>query len=153
MTAGSLRTCVGIALGDDPAELEAVDAVAHAHDERHVVLDDEHRRAELPADLDEQRAHRLGLALGDAGGRLVEAEHPGVEGQQAGQLDDAAGAGGQLGDGLVGVAAEAEEVDELGGLGPLGPLAPDGSRREERRSRAGRSGPGPRARPRRSRGR
>ena len=30
----------------------------------------------------QQRAHRLGLALGDAGGRLVEAEHPGVEGEQ-----------------------------------------------------------------------
>ena len=73
----------------------------------------------------EQGAHRLGLALGDAGGRLVEAEHAGVEGEQAGQLDDAPGAGRQLGDGLVGVAAEAEEVDQLDRLGALGALAAD----------------------------
>ena len=45
-----------------------------------------------------QRAERLGLPLGDAGGGLVEAEQAGVEREQAGQLDDAAGAGRQLGD-------------------------------------------------------
>ena len=65
-----------IALGDHAARLEAVDAVADAHDERHVVLDDQHRGAELAADLHDQRTERLGLALRDAGGRLVEAQHP-----------------------------------------------------------------------------
>ena len=70
--------------------------------------------------LEDERAERLGLALGDAGGGLVEAEHPGVEGEQAGQLDDAAGAGGEVDDVGVGVAAEPEEVDELVGLGPRG---------------------------------
>ena len=39
---------VGRARGDDRAGLEAVDAVADRHDERHVVLDDEHRRRRAP---------------------------------------------------------------------------------------------------------
>src|SRR5262245_19573878 len=42
---------VGDALGDDPAHFEAVHAVADAHDQRHVVLDDEHRRTHLPPHL------------------------------------------------------------------------------------------------------
>ena len=70
----------------------------------------------------DQRPERLGLALGDAGGRLVEADHPGRDREHRGELDDAARPGRQLGDEPVGVAAEPEEVDELGGLGPLRPL-------------------------------
>ena len=53
------------------------------------------------------------------GGGLVEAEDPGVEGEQAGQLDDPAGPGRELGDEVVGVAPEAEEVHELLGVGSL----------------------------------
>ena len=98
MTAGSLRTVTGSPSAMTLPDLEAVDAVADAHDERHVVLDHQHRRAELAADLHDQRTERLGLALRDAGGRLVEAEHARVEGEQPGQLDDAAGAGGEVGD-------------------------------------------------------
>ena len=96
----------------------------------------------------DQRTERLGLALRDAGGRLVEAEHPGVEGEQPGQLDDAAGARGEVGDAAVGVAAEAEEVDELVGLGAPWPLAGGRHGAGTARWRAARCGRAPRARPR-----
>ena len=70
-----------------------------------------------------ERAERLGFALRDTAGRLVEQQHARVDGEQRSQLDDAPGAGREVRDELVGVAAEAEEVDELGGLGALAPLA------------------------------
>jgi len=79
--------------GDDSTELEAVDPVAHAHDEGHVVLDDEHRRTELSTDLHQQWCHRFRLSLGHPGSGLVQAEEPGVERQQTGQLHDAPGPG------------------------------------------------------------
>ena len=107
----------GIAFGDHATDLEAVHAIADAHDERHVVLDHQHRRTELPADLLDQRTECLGLALRDAGGRLVEAQHACVEGEEPGQLDDAAGPGGEVGDAVAGVATETEEADEVVGLG------------------------------------
>ena len=40
--------------------------------------------------LEQERPERLGLPLGDAGGGLVEAEHPGVRREEARQLDDPA---------------------------------------------------------------
>ena len=48
--------------------------------------------------------------------------HAGRDREHRRELDDAPGAGRELGDEPVGVAAEAEEVDELGGLGALRPL-------------------------------
>ena len=101
-------------------DLEAVHAVADAHDERHVVLDDQHRGAELAADLLDQRAERFGLALGDPGGRLVEAQHA-VEREQARELDDPPRPGGEIGDAVVRVAPETEKADEVVGLGASPP--------------------------------
>ena len=66
------------ALGDHRARLEAVDAVADRQDQREVVLDDHERGVELLLDAHDQRAERLGLALRDAGGRLVEADARGA---------------------------------------------------------------------------
>ena len=76
-----------------------------AGDQRHVVLDHDQRGAGLVADVEQHRAERLGLALGDARRRLVEQQHVGVVRQRAGEVDDAAGAGRQLADELVGVGA------------------------------------------------
>ena len=61
----------------------------------------------------EQRAERLGLALGDARRRLVEQEHAGLVGHRTRQVDHAAGAGGQLADELVGEGLEVHLLDEL----------------------------------------
>ena len=77
------------------------------------MLDDDERRVELLLHALDERAERFGFALRDAGGRLVEADHARRDGEHGRELDDAAGAGRQLGDEPVGVAAEPEEVDEL----------------------------------------
>ena len=111
MTRGSSRTSPRRSLGDHRAGFEAVDAIGDPHDERHVVLDHEHRRAELALDAHDQRAERFGLALRDAAGRFVEQEDARVDREQRAQLDDPAGPGGEVRHELVGVAAEAEEVD------------------------------------------
>ncbi len=121
-TSGSLRTLVRCALGDDLARLEAVDAVADRQDQRQVVLDDDECRVELLLHALDQRPERLGLALRDARGGLVEADHAGRDREHRRQLDDAPGAGRELGDEPVGVAAETEEVDQLRGLGALAPF-------------------------------
>ena len=112
----------GRAPGDDRAQLQGHEPVAQRRQQRHVVLDDDHRAAGLGLDPAQQRPERLGLALGHARRRLVEQHHRRVLGQQAGQLDDAAGAGRQLAGGLVGVGAEAQQLDEL--VDPLGGRAP-----------------------------
>ena len=64
---------------------------------RHVVLDDQHRRASVVPDASRSSGpKRLGLTLGDTGGRLVEKHQQRVLSQQAAELgDDAAGAGRQ----------------------------------------------------------
>ena len=80
------------------------------------MLDDDEGRVELLLHALDQRTERLGLALGDTGGRLVEADDARRDREHRRELDDAPGAGRELGDEAVGVAAEAEEVDELGGL-------------------------------------
>ena len=139
---GVVAHLVGRALGDDRAGLEAVDAVADRHHERHVVLDDEQRRAELGLDAGDERGERLGLALGDAGGGLVEADDPGLEGEDARQLADAAGAGRQRADEVVGEAAEAQVVDEVPGPGELlAVAAPPGRDAGEHREHPGRQHP------------
>ena len=79
----------GRALGDDRARLEAVDPVADRQDQRQVVLDDDERGVELLLHALDQRAERLGLALRDAGGRLVEADHARRDGEHGRELDDA----------------------------------------------------------------
>ena len=47
-------------------------------------------------DAHDQRAERLGFALRDAAGRLVEQQHPRVDREQRAELDDAAGAGREV---------------------------------------------------------
>ena len=56
---------------------------------------------------------RLGLALRDAARRLVEQDDRRAVGDDAGEVDDAARAGGELADELRAEGAEPEQVDEL----------------------------------------
>ena len=132
MTRGSSRIVGRETLGDDPTGLQAVDAGADREDQRKVVLDDDQRRIELLLHAEDQRAERLGLALRNPGGRLVEADDPRRDGEDRRQLDDAPGARRQLGDVAVGIASEAEEVDELARLRALLALGPDRRHPEQR---------------------
>ena len=50
-TSGSARTSAGVPSAITTPGLEAVDAVAHRHHQRHVVLDEQHRGAERALDL------------------------------------------------------------------------------------------------------
>ena len=79
---------------------------------------------------------------GHAGGGFVEADDPGLEGEDAGQLADAAGPGGEGADEVVGEGTEAEVVDELAGAGQLVSVAasPRGDP-DEHREHVGRQHP------------
>ena len=96
MTRGWASTSAGVPEAMTAPGLERDELVAQADEQRHVVLDHDHRAAQVGLHPAQHRHQRLGLALGDAGGRLVEQDDVGRLGQHAGQLDDAPGAGGQL---------------------------------------------------------
>ena len=63
------------AVRDDAPEVEHVDVVAHLHDERHVVLDEQHRQAVVLGELTQEPTEGLGLVLGLARRGLVEQQH------------------------------------------------------------------------------
>jgi hypothetical protein len=87
------------------------------------VLDDHEAGAGLVADAAHERSQLLDLALGDAGGRLVEQHDPGPVGEQAGEVDHPAGTGGQLAHEQRPVIAQPQQLDQL--VDPAGdrPLA------------------------------
>ncbi len=95
------------ATGHDLALVEGHQAVGDAGDQGHVVLDDQQRGVEAIAEGDEQRGQGLGLALGDAGGGLVEQDHGWSVGHDTGQVDHAPRPGGQLAHELVAERAQA----------------------------------------------
>src|SRR5581483_3140518 len=123
-------------LGDDPARLHGVDVVAHGHDQGHVVFDQDDGAVELVPQLLEQEHQHLRLPLSHARGRLVHQDQPGPLGQQGGQLDDAAGPGGQLAHELVGEGGQADEAEEALGL-PLLPALRLASPRQAQHGREG----------------
>ena len=78
MTAGIVPHPAGGALGDDLPGLEAVDPVADAHDERHVVLDEEHRRGRVVLDAANSGPKASVSRWATTGRGLVQAEHRGA---------------------------------------------------------------------------
>ena len=105
--AGAVSTSVG-----SPSAMTAPWSIAIIRSEtdrtkRHVVLDHDQARARLVADAQQQRAERLGLALGDAARRLVEQDHRRPVREQAREVDDPPRAGRQLADELRAVRARA----------------------------------------------
>ena len=65
----------GGADGDQPAEVEDDDLVAHAHHEVHVVLDDEDRHAPVVGQPADDPGQLDALDRAQAGRRLVEQQH------------------------------------------------------------------------------
>ena len=77
------------------------------------MLDHEQRRAGALADAQQQRAERLGLALGDARRRLVEQQHRRAVREDAREVDDPAASGRELADELVAEVGDAEHLEQL----------------------------------------
>ena len=69
---GSRCTSAGVPLGDLAAEVEHVHVVGDAHDEVHVVLDEEHGQLAVVADLPDEAAELLDLLVVEPARRLVE---------------------------------------------------------------------------------
>ena len=112
-TAGSRSTRVGIAGGDDPAEVEGHQALGDGPQQRHVVLDHQEARPERVAQVDEERRQRLRFPLRDAARRLVEEQHRRLVRERAREVDDAARAGRELVQERVGVRVEPEARHQL----------------------------------------
>ena len=113
---------------------------------RHVVLDEEHRRASSfwmvtirGPKASVSRWARPAVGSSRQSTLASRAKQPG-------QLDHPAGAGGQVADVVVPIAAQAEEIDELAHLGLRGPVDDAGPRAGRARSTTCRLGPSPRAR-------
>ena len=77
------------AAGDQPAPFDDVDAVAHVQDQAHVVIDQQDARPRGD-DRPEVAAEHRALVGVQAGGRLVEQEHPCAGGQRPAQPDQLA---------------------------------------------------------------
>ena len=107
MTFGSFCTAAADAFGDLLAVVEDEHAVAEAHHELHVVLDQEDRRA-VAADVLEQRAQRRGLGGVHSGRRLVEGEQPRIGGERAGDLELALVAVREVAREVVGATGDAD---------------------------------------------
>src|SRR5581483_10901696 len=85
----------GRAFGDPATVIEHGDAVAQAHDELYVVLDEEQRHAARANRL-EQPPQRLALGRVHAGGGLVEREQPRLGRERARDLEPALVAVGEV---------------------------------------------------------
>ena len=112
MTRGCASTSAGVPLAMTAPCSRAIISSQIVDEQRHVVLDDEDRRAGGGLDPLEQRPERLGLLLGDATGWFVEHDHRRVRGEQARQLHDAARPGRELAGELATERAEPHQVDE-----------------------------------------
>ncbi|MCO5316818.1 MAG: hypothetical protein M9942_00100 [Microthrixaceae bacterium] len=102
----------GCALDDHLAQFHGDQPVTEARQQGHVVFDHEHAHAGLVADLAQQWAEGLGLALRHSGRRLVEAHHEWFLGEQAGELHDPAGTGRQGRGRGVRVGLQSEHLDQ-----------------------------------------
>ena len=93
--------------------VEHVDAVGEVGDHLHVVLDPDHRDAELVLDAQDEAREVLALLAIEAGGRLVEQQHRGLERKRARKADDLLDAERQRADRRAAVPLQLDELDDL----------------------------------------
>ena len=104
------------ALGDALAVVEHRDALGDAHDDAHLVLDEQDGHAALVAQAADERRRLRRLGGVHAGRRLVEQQQARPRGQGAGDLEPSLVAVGQAGGLDVALAAEPHEGEQLLGL-------------------------------------
>ena len=109
------------ALRQRPALVEHLDAVADVHDQRHVVIDEEHARVVLVA----YRAHDLGegghLRLGEACRGLVHEHEPGLGRERTGDAEAALVPVRERACRRVRVGPQLERLEQLVGAAPCLP--------------------------------
>src|SRR5947207_2915611 len=111
---------LGRALGDLLAHVEDRDAVGNVHDDAHVVLDEDDRRAPLLVDVEDEARHVLLLLVVAPAHRLVEQQHLRVERQRPAELDALLEPVGERAGGPAPEVLDLEEVDDV--LDPLAVL-------------------------------
>src|SRR5450432_76985 len=100
------------AVGDLLAEVERDDAVGDAHHHVHVMLDEEHRQAELGADAAQEHHQRLDFLVIEAAGRLVEQQQLGLARERAAELDALLRAERQIHHRYLGEGSQIEQVEQ-----------------------------------------
>ena len=101
------------AVGDLAAVIEHGDPLGNVHHHRHVVLDQDDRRAPLPVHLEDEAGHVLFFFLVHAAHRLVEQQQLGVERQRAAEFDPLSQAVGEAAGRLLAQILEFEKLDQL----------------------------------------
>ena len=104
---------VGGAVGDLAAVIEHGDPLGNVHHHRHVVLDQDDRRAPFPVHLEDEARHVLFFFLVHAAHRLVEQQELRVERQRAAELDPLAQTIGEAAGRLLAQILQLEELDQL----------------------------------------
>jgi hypothetical protein len=101
------------AQGQHLAEVQRQHAVRDARDQAHVVLDHDHRDAEVGLDVLDPETHVLGFLGVEARGGFVEQQQARPHRQRAGQFHHLAHAVGQADHQAVAVVLQVEELDDL----------------------------------------
>ena len=122
---------LGQPFGDLLAVVEHGDVLGDAHDDAHVVLDEQNGDAQLIAQPANELGRLRGLARVHARGRLVEQEQLGFTGQRAGNLQPALIAVGQVARQCIALAAQAHEVQQIPGIALRLLLLPPGAGRAD----------------------
>ena len=102
---------------DQLAEVEHRGRRAAGRDEAHVVVDEDHQRAELLRDALDHPRQVLGLLVGEAGGRLVEQHDPAARRRRRGRSRPGGARGRRARRPCVRRRLEADEVDRLEHVG------------------------------------
>ena len=104
---------VGRALGERPALVEHLDPVADVHDERHVVVDQQHAGLVVVADRAHDRGELGHLRLGQPGRRLVHEHERRLGGERAGDAEPPLVAVRQRARRRLGQRRQAEQLEQL----------------------------------------
>ena len=111
------RISSGRALGERATLVEHVDPVADVHDQRHVVIDQQHARLVVVAHRADDRREFGHLRLGQTRGRLVEQHEARLGGERAGDAESPLVTVSEGRRRRGGAMLQPEEVEQL--VGPL----------------------------------
>ena len=106
----------GRAIGDLPAEIQGDHLVGQSHYQRHVVLDEQHGRAEPVANLPNLGGEHLDLFMVEPGRRLIEQHELRTCHQCPREFDSLADREGEPAGDAVAPSLQAHELNQLAGI-------------------------------------